>query len=220
LIVVFDLDGTLVDSAADIGAALGRAMVGQGVPPPHLEEVRSWIGDGARTLVQRGLASRGVTDAAAVDAAFLTFRAAYEASPVSVTRPYPGVVAALTGLRTAGHRVVVCTNKPRAPMLAVLQGTGLAALVDAAIGGDELTVRKPDPEHLREAVRRAGGGPALMVGDGPADRDAARAADVPFLWVGWGYGPLGTAAGARWVCREPAALAETLSAATRDLAGG
>lgn len=219
MIVVFDLDGTLVDSASDIGLALGRAMVGQGIQPPDLDEVRSWIGDGARTLVERALASRGVSDVAAVDVAFVAFRAAYEHDPVSMTRPYPGVVHALEALRSAGHRAAVCTNKPRGPMLSVLEGTGLAAHLCAAVGGDELPVRKPDPEPLREAIRRAGGGPALLVGDGPADRDAARAADVPFMWVGWGYGPLGAAVGARWVCREPSMLAATLSAAVHELAG-
>lgn len=220
MIVVFDLDGTLVDSAADIGLALGDALTAQGLRPPQLEEVRAWIGDGARALVQRALASRGVGDSNAVDAAFVAFRAAYELSPVRHTRPYPGVPEALVALEAAGHVAAVCTNKPHVAMRAVLEGTGLARLVRAAVGGDELASRKPDPEHLREAIRRAGGGPAMLVGDGPADRDAARSADVPFCWVGWGYGPLGAAAGARWVCREPADLSATLDRALQELGAG
>jgi phosphoglycolate phosphatase len=210
-LAVFDLDGTLVDSAPDIHAALDRLMAARGLPGFTRAEVTAMIGDGVRVLVTRALAARGQPfEPAALDA----FMADYEANAAVETRLFPGVAEALEALRADGWRIAVCTNKPEAAARELLAALGLLDQLAALGGGDSFAVRKPDPGHLHATIAAAGGAPrgAVMIGDHRNDVAAARGAGLPCVFVGWGYGPLAMAEGAPVVAR-PEALPAELGAA-------
>jgi phosphoglycolate phosphatase len=194
-LAVFDLDGTLVDSAPDIHAALDRLMEARGLPPFGRAEVIGMIGDGVRVLVTRALAARGLPfEEAALDA----FMADYGAHAAAETRAFPGIAQALETLAREGWRMAVCTNKPEAPARDLLAALGLLDRFAAIGGGDSFRVRKPDPGHLLATIAAAGGpgDGAVMIGDHHNDIAAARAAGIPCVFVGWGYGPLAMADGA------------------------
>jgi phosphoglycolate phosphatase len=210
--ILFDLDGTLVDSAPDLRAALNRLMASRGLGPFTLPEVVAMVGDGARALVERALAARGLTfDEAALDSFLLD----YTAHAAVETRPYPGVPEALETLSAAGWRLAVCTNKPEAAARELLRALDLMPRFAALGGGDSFPVRKPDPGHLLATLRLAGGEPgrAVMIGDHHNDIAAARGAGIPAIFAGWGYGPAAMAAGA-----PVAASAAALPALLRELA--
>jgi phosphoglycolate phosphatase len=210
--ILFDLDGTLVDSAPDLRAALNRLMAARGLPPFPLPEVVAMVGDGAKVLVERALSARGQPfDPAALDG----FLADYTANAAVETRPYDGIPAVLDALAAAGWRLAVCTNKPEAAARELLEALGLMPRFAALGGGDSFPMRKPDPGHLLATLRLAGGGGgrALMIGDHHNDIAAARGAGVPAIFAGWGYGPAAMAAGAP-VAARPA----DLPALVRDLA--
>jgi phosphoglycolate phosphatase len=216
--VLLDLDGTLIDSASDIRAALNRTLAHFGAPVASLAEVRGWIGDGAMALLLRALEDRGLTlSAVEMEAWFSFFRDRYAEHAAVETTIYPGVVAALAQWREAGVRVAVVTNKPERPARLALQALGLAASVDAVVGGDTLPYRKPHPAPLREAMARAGITRAVLVGDGLADRDAARAAAMPFLWCAWGYGRPEVAKGAAGTILRSEELGPDVTAALATL---
>jgi len=184
--IVFDLDGTLIDSAPDIHAGANSVLAEEGYPPLSLDEARSFIGNGAAVFVERMRAARGI-DAGAQDRLLSAFLDRYETF-VGLTRPYPGVPGALRALRDRDHRLGLCTNKPARPTAAVLDHLGLAEFFGTVIAGDSLPVRKPDPAPLRAAARAAGGDPAhcLLVGDTATDRETSRAAGVPSVLVTFG----------------------------------
>ena len=187
-IALFDLDGTLVDSAPDLRAALNRLMASRGLAPFALPEVIAMVGDGARVLVERALAARGLPfDTPALDA----FLADYTAHAAIETRPFPGIEAALDALAAEGWRLAVCTNKPEAAARQLLAALGLAPRFAALGGGDTFPTRKPDPGHLLGTLRLAGGDPsrAVMIGDHHNDIAAAAGAGIPAIFAGWGYGP-------------------------------
>jgi phosphoglycolate phosphatase len=188
--VVFDLDGTLADTAPDLSAHLNEMLAEFGRPGLPLEEIRTMIGDGARVLLQRGLeASGGVPAGADLDALFLQFLTRYTARPVRYGAVYDGVLDVLDGLEAAGVKLGVCTNKAQAPSDAVLAELGLDRYFPVVIGGDSLRVRKPDPGHLRAVVERLGVAPqqAVMVGDSDTDLLTARATGMPCVLVSFGY---------------------------------
>jgi phosphoglycolate phosphatase len=204
-IAVFDLDGTLVDSAPDIHAALNRMLAGQGHPPYTLAAVTAMIGDGARVLVERALAGRGrAFDAACLDA----FVADEDISRARLTQLFPGILPALAALEAAGIGLAVCTNKPSGPARDLLASLGLGGRFGALGGGDSFPVRKPDPRHLLGTIAAAGADPAraVMIGDHRNDVLAAEGAGIPCVFAGWGYGAPGMEAGARAVAAGPAAL--------------
>lgn len=210
-LAVFDLDGTLVDSAPDLLAALNRLARARDLPGFSRSEVTAMIGDGARMLVTRALAARGQPfDEAALDA----FMTDYEANAAVETRPFPGIPQALDALQAEGWRLAICTNKPVAAARELLGALGLMDRLAALGGGDSFAVRKPDPGHLAATIAAAGGAArgAVMVGDHRNDIAAARGAGVPCVFVGWGYGPLAMADGAPVVAR-PEALPAELGAA-------
>jgi phosphoglycolate phosphatase len=211
-LVVFDLDGTLVDSAPDIHAALDRLMAGQGRPGFARPEVTAMIGDGVRVLVERAAAAR---DIAFSEALLARFTADYTAHAAEATALFPGIAAALDGLAAAGWALAVCTNKPAAATAALLGALGLAGRFAAVGGGDSFPVRKPDPGHLLGTIAQAGGNPAaaVMIGDHRNDVAAARGAGLPCLFAGWGYGTPAMAAGAAATAATPADLLPLL----RDL---
>jgi phosphoglycolate phosphatase len=186
-LIVFDLDGTLVDSVPDLLASANRVMAARGLAPFVLDEVTPLVGDGAGVLVRRLLALRGQQ---AGPADLQDFVRDYMGHVADATVPYPGVLQTLETLGAAGWRMAVCTNKPEAPARAVLDALGLSRFFGTVAGGDTYPVRKPDPAHLLNTIRDAGGDPAraVMVGDHHNDLAAAAGADVPSIFASWGYG--------------------------------
>jgi phosphoglycolate phosphatase len=210
--VVFDLDGTLVDSSADLAASLNHALAAMGRPTVDLATVRGLIGRGARMLIREALALGGETGDALVARAHPIFLAHYADHLRDATRPYPGVEAALDALAAAGARLAICTNKPERLALKLVMMLGWRRRFAAIVGADTLAVRKPDPAPLREAVARAGGGRAAMIGDSITDADTARAAGLPFVAVSFGFADRPVAAlGADAVIDDYADLAATLA---------
>ena len=192
---VFDLDGTLVDSAPDLHAALDRLMAVKRLPGFARAEVVAMIGDGVRVLLERAYAARGI----ALDEADLQhFMTDYEANAAVLTRAFDGIPELLGGLRDAGWRLAVCTNKPEGAARVLLSGLGLDGHFSALGGGDSFPMRKPDPGHLRATLAAAGALPedAVMIGDHRNDVEAARGAGVRAIFAGWGYGPHSMAGGA------------------------
>jgi phosphoglycolate phosphatase len=186
--LIFDLDGTLVDSLPDLAAALAATLREIGAPALSSAAVRGMIGDGTPALVARALAARGLP-ASLLDERLARFMALYEAAPVARSRPYPGVTETLAALRGDGRRLAVCTNKPQQAALAVLRGLALDGFFAAVVGGDVLAVKKPDPAHLRAAIAALGAaqGEAVMIGDNEHDVAMAKAAGVPVILVRYGY---------------------------------
>jgi phosphoglycolate phosphatase len=186
--VVFDLDGTLIDSAPDIAAALNRTLGAQGLPALPVRQVAAMVGDGARVLLARAFAAHGITpDPEVLDRATAGYLADYQANIAVATTAYPGVVSTLAALRRAGWRMAVCTNKPEAAARSILAKLGLLDGLAAIGGGDSFPVRKPDPGHLAATMRAAGVARAVMVGDHANDLHAARGCGVPCIWAAWGY---------------------------------
>ena len=186
--LVFDLDGTLVDSLPDLAATLATTLGEIGAPGLTSETVRGMIGDGTTALVARALAASGLP-ASLLSERLARFLALYEAALARLTRPYPGVVETLRSLQAAGRRLAVCTNKPQRATLAVLRGTGLDGFFASVVGGDVLAVKKPDPAHLIAALDGIGATSdnAIMIGDNENDVAMAKAAGVPVILVRYGY---------------------------------
>ncbi|MEL6522905.1 MAG: phosphoglycolate phosphatase [Pseudomonadota bacterium] len=183
--VIFDLDGTLIDSVPDIAAAANAALAVHGVTPLSMTETRGCVGHGATVFVERARALRGL-NADLQEPILQAFLARYE-SAVSLTELYPGVLTALERLAAAGHPMAICTNKPIAPTRKVLAHLKLDQFFSVVVGGDSLPVRKPDPAPLRHAIEGLGGGKVLYVGDSEVDAETAQRADVPFALFTEGY---------------------------------
>ena len=184
-VLVFDLDGTLIDSAPDLAQAVNALLAELGKPPLAEAAIRPMIGDGSRLLLARALAA---SNAEAPADAFERFMVHYLAFVADKTRVYPEVPETLAALQARGHPLGVCTNKPFAPTERVLEAFGLAPFFGAVIGGDSLPQRKPEPEPLLETIARLGGGTAAMIGDSANDMLCARAANVPGILIPSDYG--------------------------------
>jgi phosphoglycolate phosphatase len=187
--ILFDLDGTLVDSVPDLAAAVNAVLAELGRPALGLAQVTGMVGDGTSALVERALAASGAT-ATPLPAALDRFLALYEAHPTRLTRPYAGVPAVLDQLVAAGWRLGVCTNKPERATRAVLAGLDLERFFAVVLGGDSGPTRKPDPGPLRAALGRLDCAPgnAAMIGDHRNDVVAAQAAGMPVVFARYGYG--------------------------------
>jgi phosphoglycolate phosphatase len=183
--IVFDLDGTLIDSAPDIHGIANALLTADGYDPITLEQARDFIGNGAAVFVQRMRAARGIPDSRQ-ERMLMDFVANYDRA-VTLTRPYAGVEAALRTLRGQGHRLGICTNKPLRATKAVLDHLGLSPYFETVWGGDSLPVHKPDPSPLDAAFRKLGEGPEIYVGDSEVDAETAQRAMVPFLLFTEGY---------------------------------
>lgn len=188
--LVFDLDGTLVDSAPDLVGTLNVILGQEGVAPLPLAEARDFIGHGARRLLERGFAAQGQEVAPERMAMlFERFIAHYTDHIADESRPFPGAVESLSAMKAAGARLAVCTNKLTGLSNRVLDALDLSRHFDAVIGADAAPAAKPDPRHFFAAVEAAGGHPgrAVMIGDASTDAGAARAAKAPLILVSFGY---------------------------------
>jgi len=183
--VVFDLDGTLIDSAPDIAAVLNRILGADGLTPLGLDEVRGMIGDGAKQLLERGFAARG---GQAEERHLADFIADYQENPVRETVCYPGMEQALAALRKEGRQLGLCTNKPYGPTVRILDALGLTAYFAAIIGGDSTPYKKPDPRHLAATLGAMEVSSAIMVGDHANDLNAAAGLGQEAVLCTWGYG--------------------------------
>ncbi len=185
-IVVFDLDGTLIDSAPDIRAAANRMLAEQGIGPLDLPTITSFIGNGLPKLVERVMDRVGLDPVLHKELTSVTL-AHYNAATTELTRPYPGVVAALEALQSQGCRLALCTNKPEEPARAILHDLGLERFFNGVVGGDTLDVKKPDPEPLLHIIRGLGGAQAVYVGDSEVDAETAVRAGIRFALFSGGY---------------------------------
>lgn len=188
--LAIDLDGTLIDSAPDLMAALNTVLRQEGLPTVALEQAKGMIGAGARALLERGLAYVGADlPTPEVDKLFDDFFAHYTAHIADESRPYPGVIAAIDRFRADGWRIALCTNKLENLSRLLLKELDILDRFDAVGGGDTFGVKKPNPEHLLRTIQAAGGDPsrAVMVGDSETDIATAKAAGVPVVAVDFGY---------------------------------
>lgn len=188
--ILFDLDGTLVDTAPDLAAATDHALLRAGRPAIGLDAVRSMVGDGARALIEKGFrASGGMPEPDAFEAAFNDFMIYYGRHIADTSRPFPGVATCLAALAEQDYALAVCTNKPEALSRSLLDQLGLTGFFGAVVGGDSLLVRKPDPGHIRGTLDKLGTdfSWAAMVGDSANDVNAAKAAGLPCVVVSFGY---------------------------------
>ncbi|MBM1173260.1 phosphoglycolate phosphatase [Microvirga arabica] len=186
--IIFDLDGTLVDSARDLQDATNTLLAEEGLRQIGLDEVKSMIGDGAAKLVERATSAAG-GDLMRLPEFVARFLKIYEANASCHTEAYPGVVDTLAGLRRLELPLAVVTNKPYAATMDILEALDLSAYFNAVVGGDTLPERKPHPAPILMALERLGVTPkaALMVGDNYHDVQAARAAGVRAFAVTYGY---------------------------------
>jgi phosphoglycolate phosphatase len=188
--ILFDLDGTLIDSAPDITCAVNELLDGRGLPPLTLPQVKSMIGNGVEKLVERAFAaSDRPLSKAGLEEANREMAPIYRRHITRWTRPMPGAAEALARLHVARIRLGVATNKPQAATREILLHFGMLERLGAIVGGDAVTHKKPAPEALLLALERLETAPqdALMVGDSITDVEAARAAGVPVMLIRGGY---------------------------------
>lgn len=189
-LLVFDLDGTLAETAGDLIGTLNFILKREQVAPLPLSEARFMLGMGARALIQRGFAAQKVSlDPAKLQQLFGDFLAHYEAHIADESHLFPGVVESLDRFEAAGWAFAVCTNKTEAPARKLLQALGVADRFRVIVGQDTFQCPKPDPRVLKATIEAAGGDPArsIMVGDSRTDIDTARNLGVPVVAVDFGY---------------------------------
>ena len=189
-IAVFDLDGTLAETAGDLIGTLNALLTREGLPELPVEGARDLIGAGAKALIRRGFEAAGAQlTPERHDQLFLDFIAHYGHHICEKSYLYPGLVVALDRLEADGFRLAVCTNKVEGLAVDLLEKLGIAGRFAAICGRETFPFHKPDPRHITQTIARAGGDPAraVMVGDSRADIDAAKAAGVPVVAVTFGY---------------------------------
>jgi len=188
--IVFDLDGTLIDTAPDLIDTLNVVFAREGLPPVPYEAARNAIGGGAKAMIARGIEAEGrVVTPAKLDQLFTDFIAHYSEHVADRSRPFPGLIDALDALANRGCRFAVCTNKLERLSLLLLEQLKIADRFEAICGQDTFGIQKPDPEILRRTIAAAGGTlrHAIMIGDSVTDIRTARAASVPVIAVDFGY---------------------------------
>jgi phosphoglycolate phosphatase len=187
--LVFDLDGTLVDSRPDLIGTLSWLFVEEGMKPIDLDHASRLIGAGMKPMIQRALADEGRYDDAELERVYARYVTAYRARLTLETRPYPGVIAALERFSARGYRLAVCTNKIEELAMQLLTELDMTKHFAWISGADTYDAKKPDGRHILNTVRDAGGEgqPALMVGDSATDINAARNAGVPVIGYLGGY---------------------------------
>jgi phosphoglycolate phosphatase len=190
--IVFDLDGTLIDTAPDLIGTLNALFTREGLALLPYEEGRMLIGGGAKAMIERGLAAEGIdAPPARLDKLFSDFIEHYSSHIADRSRPFPGLEQALDRLSAEGFTLAVCTNKLEGLSVKLLTALRLADRFAAICGQDTFSVQKPDPAILRKTIAAAGGQPAnaIMVGDSETDILTARAAGIPVIAVDFGYTP-------------------------------
>jgi phosphoglycolate phosphatase len=187
--LVFDLDGTLVDTAPDLIDTLNVVFSREGLPPVDYATARNLIGGGARAMITRGLEADGVAAPAKIDRMFDDFIAYYSAHIADRSRPFAGLIDALDVLSGRGCQFAVCTNKLERLSVLLLEKLGLASRFKAICGQDTFRIQKPNPEVLRRTIAAAGGSVnhAVMIGDSETDVTTAQAASIPVIAVDFGY---------------------------------
>lgn len=188
--IVFDLDGTLIDTAPDLVDTLNVVFAREGWPPVPYATARNQIGGGAKMMIQRGVAAEGIVIAPAkLEQLFAEFIAHYDEHIADRSRPFPGLIDALDELASRGCRLAVCTNKLERLSMRLLKRLNLAEHFAFVCGQDTFGTQKPDPEVLRRTVVAAGGNvaQAIMIGDSITDIRTARAAGIPVIAVDFGY---------------------------------
>jgi phosphoglycolate phosphatase len=189
-LLVFDLDGTLADTADDLVATLNVILAREGLAGITVPDARAMVGGGARALIERGLSIHGIRmSETRVDKMLVDFLAYYEAHIADETVLFPGVARALDRFEAAGFALAVCTNKVERPSILLLTALGIAGRFRAICGKDTFAVSKPNGEALLQTIARARGdrGRAVMVGDSKIDIDTARNAGIPVVAVNFGY---------------------------------
>jgi phosphoglycolate phosphatase len=185
VIIVFDLDGTLIDSARDISESVSEMVESYGAPPLPMSAVVEMVGDGAPILVKRALRESGLNPSP--DEALARYLRIYDKRLMNHTSPYDGIVESLSVVLRHGS-LAVLTNKPLGPSIGILEALGLRGFFTRIIGGDGEHGRKPDPAGLRSLQALAPGHQLVMIGDSPADWNVAQAADARFVFARYGFG--------------------------------
>ncbi len=188
--IVFDLDGTLVDTAPDLTAALNAVLAREGRPLVPLDDVRHMVGRGARVLIERAMqASGAAAEPETVRGLIEHFLVHYEANIAVTSRPFERAEDVVRDLAARGHKLGVCTNKPEALSLKLLAELKLNTMFPVVLGADSRPYRKPDPRHLLDTIAALGGRreSAVLIGDSETDVKTARAANVPVVVVSFGY---------------------------------
>lgn len=189
-IIVFDLDGTLVDTAPDLLDSLNHCLIAGGLTPADPLALRKFVGSGAKVMIERAhQAQNKQLSPEQLQNLFTLFVEHYNGNMPGESAFYPGVLACLDRLSAAGYLLAVCTNKFENSAQTLLKSMGEAQRFAAICGQDTFAYRKPDPRHLTDTIAMAGGNPqqAIMVGDSRADIDAAKAAGIPVIAVDFGY---------------------------------
>jgi phosphoglycolate phosphatase len=188
--IVFDLDGTLVDTAPDILGTLDDILTRENVPLLPREEALAFIGIGSRAMLERALTKAGHgTEPERIESLFRDFLDHYATRLANESRPFPGAIEALDALRESGHRLAICTNKMEGHSILLIEQLGLSPYFRAICGRDTFDYCKPDGRHIASTIVKAEGDPAhaIMVGDTITDFDAARNAGIPSIGVRFGY---------------------------------
>ena len=190
--IVFDLDGTLVDTAPDLHLALNHCLSKAGFQAVPFESVRHMIGQGAKAMIEKGLAFQGVSRASAeTEPLWHSFLQYYEANICTESRPFKGATRSLESLAAMGATLAICTNKTQHLAETLIGKLGLTSRFASVCGADSVPHKKPSGEHILHTVDRANGSPnrAIMIGASQTDERAARNAGLPFVYVTFGYGP-------------------------------
>lgn len=186
-IVGFDLDGTLIDTSGDLAAAVNYAIGTLGRAPFPVEEIKPFVGKGARVMLERALAASGGYAAQQLEETLPVLLDYYQQNLAVHSVPYPGLVEAMESLSAAGVKLAICTNKAERFTLPLMRQIGLADRFAAIVGGDTVGVAKPDPAPIREMIARAGGGRAIFLGDTINDIAGARNAGIANIAVSFGF---------------------------------
>ncbi len=188
--VIFDLDGTLIDTAGDLAASMNDVLAKNGREILDPSEVRGMVGRGARAILREGFARTGApAEEADLDAYVASFLDHYMANIAVTSRPFEGAVEAMDGLCKAGARLAICTNKREGPAVTLINKLGLADYFDVIVGSDTTTAAKPDPTPVQLCLEKTNCTQGVFIGDSDTDIKAALAANMPCLLHRQGYGP-------------------------------